>query len=88
LVAYEKGFALAIDVYILTKAFPFEEKYSLTDQLRRSSRSVGANLVEAYKRRPYKNYFISELNESETENAGTQVSLDFALACTYLSKEK
>jgi four helix bundle protein len=86
--AYEKAFALAMKIYELTKSFPSEEKYSLIDQIRRSSRSVCANIVEAYKRRRYKDYFISKLNDSETENAETQVWLDFALACKYISIEK
>ena len=88
LLAYEKGFSLAMEIYDLTKSFPPEEKYSLTDQVRRSSRSVCTNIVEAYKRRRYKDYFISKLNDSETENAETQVWLDFALACNYISSEK
>ena len=88
LLAYEKGFALAMEIYLLTKNFPQEEKYSLTDQVRRSSRSVCTNIVEAYKRRRYKDYFISKLNDSETENAETQIWLDFALACKYLSTQK
>lgn len=88
LLAFEKGFSLAMEIYNLTKSFPPEEKYSLTDQVRRSSRSVCTNIVEAYKRRRYKDYFISKLNDYETENAETQVWLDFALACNYISSEK
>lgn len=88
LMAYVKGFSLAMEIYQLSKSFPKEEKYSMTDQIRRSSRSVCANLVEAYKRRRYRDYFISKLNDSETENAETQVWLEFALACCYISKEK
>lgn len=88
LLAFEKGFSLAMDIYQLSKLFPQEEKYSLTDQVRRSSRSVCTNIAEAYKRRRYKDYFISKLNDAETENAETQVWLDFALACNYLSQEK
>lgn len=88
LLAYEKSFSLAMEIHLLIKTFPAEERYSLSDQIRRSSRSVCANLVEAYKRRRYKHYFISKLNDSETENAETQVWLDFALACNYISKEK
>lgn len=87
LLAYEKSFSLAMEIHFLIRAFPPEERYSLTDQIRRSSRAVCANLVEAYKRRRYKDYFISKLNDSETENAETQVWLDFALACGYISKE-
>lgn len=88
LLAYEKSFALAMDIHFLTKAFPAEERYSMTDQIRRSSRSVCTNIVESYKRKRYKDYFISKLNDSETENAETQVWLDFALACNYISKDK
>ncbi|MEO7924913.1 MAG: four helix bundle protein [Chitinophagaceae bacterium] len=85
--AYQKGFELAMDIYVVSKKFPPEEKYSLTDQVRRSSRSVCTNLVEAIKRSRYTNYFIAKLNDSETENAETQVWLDFALACKYISEE-
>ncbi|MFN8291676.1 MAG: four helix bundle protein [Chitinophagaceae bacterium] len=88
LIAYQKAFDLAMEIYLITKKFPTEEKYSLTDQVRRSSRSVCANFVEAYKRRRYKDYFISKLNDSETENAETQVWLDFSLACGYINEEK
>jgi four helix bundle protein len=86
LLAYEEGFELAMEIYELTKSFPKEEKYSLIDQIRRSSRSVCANLVEAYKRRRYKDYFISKLNDCQTENAETQVWLEFALACKHISQ--
>lgn len=88
LIAYQKAFDLAMEIYELTKNFPPEEKFSLTDQVRRSSRSVCTNFVEAYKRRRYKDYFISKLNDSETENAETQVWLDFSLACKYITQEK
>jgi four helix bundle protein len=88
LLAFEKGFELAMKIYELTKKFPKEERYSLTDQVRRSSRSVCANLTEAYKRRRYKSYFISKLNDCETENAETQVWLDFSFACKYLTQEQ
>lgn len=88
LAAYQKAFDLAMEIYHLTKKFPSEEKYSLTDQVRRSSRSVCTNFVESYKRRRYKDYFISKLNDSETENAETQVWLDFAFACGYINHEK
>ena len=87
LIVYKKSYALAMEIFIITKAFPTEEKYSLTDQIRRSSRSVCTNLAEAYRRKRYKDYFISKLNDSETENAETQVWQDFAKDCTYLSLE-
>lgn len=88
LIAYQKAFDLAMEIFEITKSFQPEEKYSLTDQVRRSSRSVCTNFVEAYKRRRYKDYFISKLNDSETENAETQVWLDFSLACGYISEAK
>ena len=88
LLAYQKGYHLAMDIFIISKQFPAEEKYSLTDQIRRSSRSVCANLVEAYRRRRFKNYFISKLNDCETENAETQVWLDFSHDCKYITTEE
>ncbi len=88
LLAYQKGFELAMEIFQISKTFPPEEKYSLTDQIRRSSRSVCANLVEAFKRDRYKNYFVAKLNDSETENSETQVWLDFALACKYITEEQ
>jgi four helix bundle protein len=88
LLAFSKAFDLAIEIFEVTKTFPSEERYGLTDQFRRSSRSVCVNIAEAYKRRRYKDYFISKLNDSETENTETQVWIDFSLACNYFSKEK
>jgi four helix bundle protein len=88
LLAFQKAYDLAMELFALTKAFPSEEKYSLTDQIRRSSRSVCTNLAEAYRRRRYKDYFVSKLNDCETENAETQVWLDFAKDCGYLEKEQ
>lgn len=73
-------------IHNLSQEFPKEERYGLTSQIRNSSKSVCVNTVEAYKRRRYKDYFISKLNDSETENAETQVWLDFALACNYISE--
>jgi four helix bundle protein len=88
LLAYQKAFEVAMEIFEISKLFPPEEKFSLTDQVRRSSRSVCANLAESYKRRRYKDYFISKLNDSETENAEIQVWLDFAIACKYIRQEK
>jgi four helix bundle protein len=87
LLAYQKAFALAMRIYHISKTFPPEEKFGLTVQIRNSSRSVCTNIVEGYKRRRYKDYYISKLNDSETENAETQVWLDFALACNYFNNE-
>lgn len=88
LLAYQKGYALAIKIYHISKKFPPEERFSLTDQIRRSSRSVCTNLAEAYKRRRYKDYFVSKLNDSETENTETEVWLDFAKDCSYIDTEE
>ncbi len=88
LLAYKKGYELAMEIFVITKRFPAEEKYSLIDQVRRSSRSVCTNLVEAYGRRRYKDYFISKLNDCETENAETQVWLDFSHDCNYITEEE
>jgi four helix bundle protein len=88
LLAFQKSYALALEIFLITKGFPGEEKFSLTDQIRRSSRSVCANIAEAYKRKRYKDYFISKLNDSETENTETQIWLDFAKDCMYISTEQ
>lgn len=87
LIAYQKAFKLAMEVYEISKSFPKEEKYSLTDQIRRSSRSVCANIAEAYRKRLYVRHFISKLTDSDAENSETIVWLDFAIACDYLPKE-
>ena len=86
LIAYKKAYELAMSIFKITKQFPPEEKYSLIDQMRRSSRSVCANIAEAYRRRRSRDYFISKLNDAETENTETQVWLDFSLDCQYLTE--
>jgi four helix bundle protein len=86
--AYNKGFELAVIIYNVTRTFPPEEKFSLTDQVRRCSRSVCANLAEAYKRRKYNAHFLSKLNDCETENAETEVWLDFAYEFQYITLDK
>ena len=88
LIVYKKAFELAMEIFELSKKFPTEEKYSLTDQVRMSSRSVCVNVVEAYRRRRYKPYFISKLNDAETENAETHVWLNFSKDCKYISEEE
>lgn len=75
----------AMEIFELSKNFPNEEKYSLIDQIRRSSRSVCANLAEAWRRRRYKGSFLSKLNDAEAEAAETQVWLKFAVKCQYLA---
>jgi four helix bundle protein len=80
LAAYKKAFELAMMIYKITKRFPPEEKYSLTDQIRRSSRSVATTIAEAYRKRSYANYFVSKVSDADMENTETQAWLDFALA--------
>jgi four helix bundle protein len=87
LLAYKKSFALAMKIFNISKNFPREEIYSLTDQIRRSSRSVPANIAEAYRKRIYPKHFYSKLTDSDGENSETQVWLEFALGCKYISNE-
>lgn len=88
LLAYKKSFSLAMMIYEVSKGFPNEEKYSLTDQIRRSSRSVTVTLTEAYRKRTYPKNFFSKLTDTEAENSETQVWLDFAFSCGYLNDIK
>lgn len=74
-------------IFELSKDFPKEEKYSLTDQMRRSSRSVSSNIAEAWRKQKYPKSFIAKLSDSEGEAAETQVWLDYTLKCGYLSQE-
>ena len=85
---YKKAFDVAMQIFELSKAFPKEETYSLTDQLRRSSRSVCANLAEAWRKRRYENHFIAKLSDSEMEAAETQTWIHFAVSCQYLKREQ
>lgn len=87
LIAYQKAFSLAMEIFEMSKIFPKEEQFALTDQIRRSSRSVCANLGEAYRKRLYVRNFISKLTDSDAENSETIVWLDFAYSCNYISKE-
>jgi len=84
---YQLAYKLAMEIFHLSKTFPREEIYSLTDQIRRSSRSVAANLAEGFRKRRYPNMFISKLTDCDAEGTETQVWLDFACDCGYLSKE-
>ncbi|MBF8149695.1 four helix bundle protein [Winogradskyella sp. F6397] len=88
LLAYKKGFDLGMKILDVSKSFPKEETYSLTDQIRRSSRSVCANMAEAYRKRLYPKHFISKLTDCDAENSETQTWLEFALACDYISQEQ
>ena len=87
LLAYKKSFELAMSIFEMTKSFPKEERYSLTDQIRRSSRSVTVNIAEATRKKRYVNHFISKLTDSDAENAETQSWLEYSLACQYISEE-
>lgn len=84
---YQKAFQLASKIFDLSKSFPQEEKYSLTNQIRRSSRSVGSNIVEAFRSRMYPKSFTSKINISEAEAAETQHWLDIALDCDLIDEE-
>lgn len=84
---YQRAFAVAMEVFRLSKTFPAEEKYSLTDQGRRSSRSVAANITEAWRKRRYSSSFVSKLNDAEGEAAETQTWLQFAVECGYANAE-
>lgn len=84
---YQLSFEAGMEVFKITKMFPKEEKYSLTDQIRRSSRSVSGNLAEAFRKRRYPKYFVAKLTDSEGEAAETQVWLEYAFACGYIEKE-
>jgi four helix bundle protein len=85
---YQSSFKVSMEIFKLTKAFPEEEKYSLISQIRRSSRSVCANLAEAFRKRRYEKAFISKLSDSEGEAAETQVWLEYSLECGYLPIQK
>ncbi|MFN2187473.1 MAG: four helix bundle protein [Candidatus Promineifilaceae bacterium] len=85
---YQRAFNAALRIFELTKTFPAHETYSLTDQVRRSSRSVCANLAEAWRKRRYEAAFISKLSDAESEAAETQVWLEFAMRCDYLDRDE
>jgi four helix bundle protein len=84
---YQLAFECAMKIFEISKTFPKEEIYSLTDQIRRASRSVTSNIAEAFRKRRYSKALISKLNDAESEAAETQVWLDYSLKCNYLSDE-
>src|SRR5450432_78462 len=88
LVVYQKAFALAMEIFEISKRFPKEERFSLTDQIRRSSRSVCSNLAESYRKRLYPAHFLSKLTDSDMENTETDVWLQFSYACKYITEEE
>jgi four helix bundle protein len=83
---YKKAFNLAMEIFHVSKGFPREELYSLTNQIRRSSRSVCSNIAEGYRKRLHEAHFISKTLDADMENSETQVWLDFALTCGYVSQ--
>jgi four helix bundle protein len=84
---YQLAFKLAMEIYEESKRFPREELYSLTDQIRRASRSVPGNIGEGYRRRLYPKIFVNKMSEADGEGAETQVWIDFAYTCDYISAE-
>lgn len=87
LTVYRSAFQLAMDIFEISKSFPKEEKYSLTDQVRRSSRSVCANIAEGYRKRVYPKSFAAKIIDSDGECSETLVHLKFAFSCQYISNE-
>ena len=85
---YQLAYRLAMEIFEVSKGFPKDERYSLTDQVRRSSRSVAANIAEAFRKRQYPNMFVSKLADADAEATETQVWLDFTKDCGYLSPER
>jgi len=85
---YQLAFELAMEVFEVSKSFPKDERYSLTDQIRRSSRSVAANIAEGYRKRQYPKMFVSKMADADGEGAETESWLDFALSCGYIDAER
>ena len=88
LIVYQKAFDVAMKIFELSKKFPPEQRYSLKDQIRRSSRAVCANMAEVWRKRRYKASFVAKLNDYEPEASETQVWLKFAVKCHYISTEQ
>ncbi len=87
LIVYQKAFEEAMRIFQITKSFPRIEQYSLTDQIRRSSRSVCVNIGEAWRKRRYPAHFVSKLTDADTEATESIIWLDFSLECKYLSSD-
>ena len=85
---FQLAYKLAMEIFNESKSFPKEERYSLTDQIRRSSRSVATNIAEGYRKRRYPNMFVSKMADADSEGAETQVWLDFAQDCGYLPRDR
>lgn len=88
LLVYKKAFSLALEIQTISKKFPKEEQYSLTDQIRRSSRSVCVNIAEGFRKLRYKAHFIAKMTDADMENTETQVWMDFSQAFGYLIEEE
>ena len=88
LVVYQKAYALSIRIFELSKRFPSEERFALTSQIRRSSRSICLNLSEAWAKRCYGAHFVSKLTDCDGENSETDSSIDFAHSCHYLTDDQ
>ena len=87
LIVYQKSYKLAMDIFEITKMFPKEEKYSLVDQIRRSSRSVPSNIAEAWVKRKYPKSFVSKLLDSLAEEGETEVWIDMSRDCKYIDEQ-
>ncbi len=85
---WQNAIEIAMKIFELTKSFPAEERFSLTDQIRRSSRSVAANIAESWRKRRYPAAFVSKLNDAESEAAETQTWIEIARRCSYLTQEE
>lgn len=88
LIVYQKAFALAMNVFEITKKYPKEETYSIVDQIRRSSRSVCSSIAEAYRKRRYPAYFSNKCTDADGENSETIVWLEFSRSCKYITEEE
>ena len=88
LIVYQKSYKLAMEIFKITISFPKEERYSLTDQIRRSSRSIPANIAESWAKRIYPKVFVNKLTDALGEENETEVWLDFSDNCQYISTEK
>lgn len=88
LLVYQKSFELALRIHAITQGFPSEEKYSLTDQLRRSSRSVCVNIVEGFRKVKYRAHFVAKMTDADMENAESQVWIEFSKAFGYIDSQE
>jgi four helix bundle protein len=88
LIVYQKAFDVSMEIFHMSQSFPVDEKFGLTSQIRRSSRSVCSNLAEAYRKRIYPAHFTAKISDADMENTETQTWLDFSLACNYIDESK